>query len=776
MDVLFPTAPLLLKRCQAIPARRSSLALGLWGEAGIGKTYTARLLLEQVPCQGFSIRASAPLPPLVARLPRPVKLSGWAEHELQRLARGEALNSDAVAQALAALLSALAPVVLHLEDLHEAPAERLEFWRALARGVRRTRGVGLLATGRTAPPEEFEAHRLEPLSSEASRTLLEAEVGSSLPPAAAAWIFERTVGNPLFTLEYFRYLARAGHLWNDGKQWRWRKPEQATLPASVEALIEQLIAQAEMAPRHGDVLGARALLPVGVGSPILSRVAGVGERELGAVTAALVRQGIFRGQTFAHPLFREVVLKTMSTERRQELARRALEALREKPEEAAAFIEEAGLDRADALALLLAAARRTKNSVRAARFLARAASRAEGEERGALALRAAEVLQHHNLPEAIRLLELALHTPAADAETVRLYAHLLAQRGRLSEIEALLEALPPRLRGRVQPTSLFITTRNIAGDHGAALAAWEAHPELHEQPSPELLRAVAASALATGRVREAQGLAAQGLEGGLEARSRVEFLSLQALIHFHQSRYAEAEATIGEALALLANLDAPRLRSTALLNRAAFLRMLGDYTAMGACLEECLAIRREADDGKAYAFALAALAELRLEQGRYEQAEDFLAEAIATLELYGPSRFLANAHSMSSVLYAAQDTPLSTLLALKHGERALAYARQLESPRVIREMLFDASLANTRAGNVQRGLSLAQEAQALAEAAGNAPSDNFRTLWALALAWEAQGDPEQATTLLHKAESLAWAAEVALDAHKVGLELGPLAG
>ncbi|MCV4656405.1 tetratricopeptide repeat protein, partial [Escherichia coli] len=78
--------------------------------------------------------------------------------------------------------------------------------------------------------------------------------------------------------------------------------------------------------------------------------------------------------------------------------------------------------------------------------------------------------------------------------------------------------------------------------------------------------------------------------------------------------------------------------ATALVNRAAFLRMLGRYGEMNACLEEALRIRRQAGDPRAYAFALAALAELLIEQGRYPEAEEGLSEAIAALELYGPSR------------------------------------------------------------------------------------------------------------------------------------------
>jgi len=619
---------------------------------------------------------------------------------------------------------------------------------------------------------------LEGLSAAEARALLERKVGATLPEAATDWVYRHAAGNPLFTLEYLRYLARQGYLWNDGQRWRWRAPPKGTIPTTVEALLERLIMQVPPGPPR-DLLEAAALLPADAPATLRSEVAGLSEEALETARVALERRGLFRAETFAHPLFREVTLRGLSPPRRRDLSRRALAALSDDPQTAASFVADAGLELEEAVRLLVRAAEHAKdkgNLLQAARLKAQAAPYARDEIKGTLVLEAAEVLQHHDLPEAARLAELALTTPAASAEAVRLYAHLLARQGHLDELERWLEELPPNLAEPLHAAALRVTSRNIAGDHGGALAVWDAHPELHAAPPPELLRAVAASALATGRMDQAEALTAEGLQTTHEPRLRSEFLSIRALTFYHRSDYTAAEAAIREVLELLEGMDAPRLRSTALLNRAAFLRMLGDYAAMGACLEEVLEIRRVVGDGRSYAFAQAALAELRTEQGRYEEAEDLLLEAIPTLERYGPSRFLINAHAMASVLYTAQATPLSKLVALKHGEQALSYARQLGSPRVVREILFDASLANTRSGNVRRGLQLAEEAQRLAEGAGNAPFDNLRTLWALALAVEASGELDRAGAYLNDAQQLAQVANVALEAQKIGLEHDRLMG
>lgn len=786
IEVMRPVHTKLIGQLKALLLKREGLALGLWGEPGIGKSYTVRELLREAPCRSLSFHATTPLSELALALPPSPKLPAWAESLLRRLERGEHLESEKAASALSALLGGLAPVILHLEDLHEASPERLELVGRLAAMVRRSKGAALLVTSRVAPPEPFAAFRLEPLDPAGVRRLLEGETGAPLPAEALEWIYTRAAGNPLFTLEFFRHLARRGFLWNDGKKWHWRPPPGTDVPLTVEALIERLIRDAAAEPETGAAISARAILPAEVAEALWAEVAGLSREGLEAANQELGRRGLMLGKSFAHPLFREVALNLISPKERRGLAQRALKALQEgDPQAAAAYVEAAGLEPGEALGLLLRAAeqaRQAGNEAQAARWMARAAEWAQGEERGRMALEAAQVLQHHDLPEATRLVKLALPTPAATPETVRFYAHLLARQGRVPDLEALLGELPPRLREAVDLPALAVSTYNIGGDNARALETWEAHPELQRDPSPELLRAVAGSALATGQTEKAQALVRQGLANPTilaDPALRCEFLSIQALIHYHRSEYAAAESTLAEVLEILAPLDMPRLRGTALVNRAASLRMLGRYDEMSRCLQEAVQIRREVGDPKAYAFAIAALAEVLIEQGRYEAAEEALNEAIATLELYGPSRFLAATHSMANLLYRSQDTPIAKLLALKHAERALGYARQMGNPRLLREVLLDAAFAQARAGYPERALALAVEAEGLAEAAGNSPHDRFQTLWVRGLALCATQDAterEVALETLQQALELSRELNLGMDEHKVGLELDRLRG
>ena len=162
---------------RTILSRRVSVALGLWGEAGQGKTHAARYILSALPCASLSLPASLSGAQLVAALPPPNAPTALTAAALARLSRGERLPQDALIQTLAALLAASAPFVLHLEDLHDLSPERLSFTEYLAQVIKRTRGVGLLVTSRQLPPAPFVSRLLPPMNEAESAELLSREVG-----------------------------------------------------------------------------------------------------------------------------------------------------------------------------------------------------------------------------------------------------------------------------------------------------------------------------------------------------------------------------------------------------------------------------------------------------------------------------------------------------------------------------------------------------------------------------------------------------------------------
>ena len=56
---------LLAKRLNGLLIKRPGLAVGIWGEAGIGKTHAVSKLLRDTPCRNLSAHATLPLAQLV---------------------------------------------------------------------------------------------------------------------------------------------------------------------------------------------------------------------------------------------------------------------------------------------------------------------------------------------------------------------------------------------------------------------------------------------------------------------------------------------------------------------------------------------------------------------------------------------------------------------------------------------------------------------------------------------------------------------------------------
>ncbi|WP_350242136.1 ATP-binding protein [Deinococcus sonorensis] len=127
------------------------MAVVLWGEPGIGKTHLARAVLREAPCASISIRARQPLEQVALAVPRSPQAGAWLAVSIERLERGERFTGEQLVKVLAAQLALRAPVVLHVEDLHECSPDQLQLWRTLAARVTRTRGAGLLVTSRTLP-------------------------------------------------------------------------------------------------------------------------------------------------------------------------------------------------------------------------------------------------------------------------------------------------------------------------------------------------------------------------------------------------------------------------------------------------------------------------------------------------------------------------------------------------------------------------------------------------------------------------------------------------
>ncbi len=759
-------------RFKAVLLKRRGVALGLWGEAGIGKTYQAGVLLQSVPCQTLSIHATASWTSLAQNLTKAKKTPVWAERILERVRRNESVDTNQFLDALTALLATLAPVVLHLEDLHEADAERLEFWQSLAKTIIRMRGVGLLATSRTEPPEPFEEFRLEPLTKEQSDSLLEHEVSATLPKEALEFICSKAAGNPLYTLEYFRHLSRGGFLWNDGKSWHWRKPEQSTMPVTVEALIELALDKVQD-EKLEVTLQAKALLPLDTEDALWAEVAELSTEDLETAKLEFRRHSIFNNDSFAHPLYREVTVKNLSKAKRQQLARQALAALQNDPVKAAAFIDDAALENEKALELLQRAAqqaRETNDELSAGRFLATAVQYATGKEKGRLALTAAHLLRNHDLENAQRLSEIALLELSHKREALMLGAELLARQGHLTKAEHLLEQSEDTKHDLLAKR---LTLRALARDFAGVLELWQ-DPDLQSSNDPALLQAVTQALIGTHDLEEAKTVLTRALAlSNLNLSDQMALASLEIKVLLLSGEAARAAILIDEHLPLVQTKGEPRALATIFYNKAVAVERLSNFQEAATCFEHAAQLYAEAGDKPGYVRARMAAAWEFWHLGAYQNAETILFESRDFFQHSEVSDNLVECEAFLCLLYLDWTTlPIAEVLADKHGYAALTAARQINNPYQIAASLYDVILVKLRQGKRTEAVDLLAEMDDLiVEQRFEGLKANSRYCHALIL--EARGNKEQALKLL--TEAAANNTGTVFYTHKLGLEFARLA-
>ncbi|MDX2006810.1 MAG: AAA family ATPase [Meiothermus sp.] len=775
------SAAALLKLKQVVQ-RRCGAALALWGEPGVGKSYLARQTLKDLGCRNHSFHAREPLFSVVRGLPRPSgrqTLPAWAETILNRIGEGEAVEPRKSAEALAALLSALAPVVLCFEDIHEADPERLDLIKTLAPMVSRSKGVGLLVTGRALPPEGLEPVRLEPLSEEVSQRLLEGDIGNELPEAALSWIYRRAVGNPLFSLEYVRFLARQGFLWNDGRRWNWREPPDQTMPLTVEALIEQQLLEAARDVASRQALESRAVLPPVVSDSVWAEVAGLDVEVLDRTRETLQRLGILRGSEFAHPLFGEVQRRTLRPDRRRELAKRALLALGDINLRAAVeFVPDAELSPEESLDWLTRAAElevAAGNSIQAARLRARAVQYAAGEERGRMALEVAQQLKYHDLDASLSLSQIAAINPANGPHVAELVAGLLARQGRISELEktlALFRVKPPE---GPEWVAVLAGARSSAGDHKGAVTLWREHLKARINIPASTVYQIAHALSSTGHLQEALDLVDYGLAlANLSMSERCGLGQIKAIVEFRKGNFLDAEKLFAEALDQARQTDVPSLVAKLCFNHAVALKELQLYDEMQRRVEEAVLIYQEIGESRNAAHSQVLLAEHLIEYGKYEQAETLLHDALSTLRLQDGFSFLVDCEGMLSLLYRSWLPPHGKVLALKHAESALRCARLSGNSRLVVQALFDYSVSLSLNGGFVAGRQAAEEALALTDSSDYINS--FTGLLARGLALGAEGKGVEALGDLNAARAAAEKAGLGPRANEIGLEIARLTG
>jgi tetratricopeptide (TPR) repeat protein len=752
--------------------KRKGVALGVWGEAGIGKSYQVTQLLQGLPCRSASFHATTPLSSVANTLPRPKKLATWAERTLARLGKGEAVETSNIMDALGATLAGLAPFVLHLEDIHEVDAERLEFINALAQLVLRSKGVGLIVTSRKEPTEPFIAIKLGPLSQQEAETLLETELKATLPKEALKWIYDKAAGNPLYSLEYLRYLTRQGFLWNDGKHWHWRKPLSDAMPVTVEALIEQLLNQAKAEPSQRYVLETKALLPLDATAEVWAKIARVNEEELQTAITELSQRGIFKEKEFAHSLFREVTLKTLSPERKRNLARRALNILQDKPDQALVFIDDAKLEPQKALELLekiTGIFEMTGKNLEASRCLEQSTHYATGEARGHLALRAARLAYQAGDARSLVLAQQAVDYLGENTATLHALVEAHALRGERGEVQAILRRFTNELDNAWLIRQLFTVGAfdDIAQLYTATLDI--------EALNEHSLYCLAYVLMDRGDLTQASGLADHRLQRqGLSIDAKAELLDIRASVFHYQGKYQEADLLFSEVIELYKKL--PTLWdavANGLRNRALNRLQMGLYQEVLPDFLESLGLYAERGARVFYAQTLVMMSNVYSELADYDKALDVLTESITIFERIQVQPFYVHALANLAVLYVEHPTSFSGVLAPKYVQQALALSKELKSKMYSAMTYIAGSRVNYFIGDFTLSQSYADEALKEAEEAGLMElTINARTARALAL--EKLTNKHDALGLLQSNLQTATKHGSVVEGNKIGLELDRL--
>jgi tetratricopeptide (TPR) repeat protein len=771
------TALQLRRHLSAVLQKSPGQMLGLYGEAGVGKSFLLGTLLQETPCKHFVVQSSMSIAEMARGLPVASNLPAWAKNQLEQLQRGQTLNSQALGDTLVVTLSALAPFILVFEDLHDVSPERLELILKIAKAISRTRGLALIASSRAALPAPFRSYRLEALDRIAADALLEVQAKSTLPPEAKDWVYARAQGNALFTLEFWRYLLRLGAFWSDGERWQWRKPDDGFVPISIEALILDLL-DSRMTVQSRQVLEVRALLEqsdVGVAFELWVDVARVSLEVLCASISELQTLGVLQDSRFAHPLFREVLTREIPSERLRGYRLSAIGALEKNhPEQAAMFLDGLSLKTENAIALLKAAqtsAEARGDKIAALKWLARIVEFLDEPERTRQALEAARAMVGFQIVQAEKLAAIAASGANPSPEAVVFYAEVLARVGHSEQAELLLEAQTGMGLDQFQT---LILIKQLQGHSEKVMQLWNTHLDLQSLVDTHTMSHICFSLVRLSRLTQAKQL--------LEVMFARQDQDFKSLYYLHNSQMILAGADNDYPQALVASKKAiefadqyqqPSLKLQSLRNHAVICRNMGRLVEAREHFLNALDLSLQLGDSRRYAVIQDSLASILFDEGRFEEAEILYQEVQKQYMLYDLRPSSCDNHLDQANLYLDWQPTSGIPLALRHARAGLQLAREMDVIYFLTRALELTARAEALNRNPNQALVLAQELQALAQLH---PNEKDRSLLTLGFALEANGRHHKARESFLQSEAEYKRNQLAANAERAGLEVDRLTG
>jgi tetratricopeptide (TPR) repeat protein len=251
--------------------------------------------------------------------------------------------------------AAIQPILLVLEDLHDADRGTLDLLVHLARNLQ---GARLLVVGTYRDVEVDRSHPLSAILAELrrvstfARVLLRGltvnEVHRMLSELAtqevrrelAEGVFRQTEGNPLFVQEVMRYIAEEGLMNRQGGRWvgRFREtgepPPEMVIPEGLRDVIGKRLSR--LSPEGNRALSIAAVMGRDFRLDVLQRVADLPEEalfnaleEARSVGVVEERSAVGTGVAFrfTHALFRQTLYEEMFTPRRIRMHQQVAQAL-----------------------------------------------------------------------------------------------------------------------------------------------------------------------------------------------------------------------------------------------------------------------------------------------------------------------------------------------------------------------------------------------------------------------------------------------------------------
>ncbi|MFE0647008.1 ATP-binding protein [Streptomyces sp. NPDC059534] len=274
------------------------------------------------------------LPALADRLPPPSREGGGDQAERLRLLHG-----------VRALLAALGPTVLIIEDMHWVDEATRDLLLLLARDLPDELSLVLTYRAEDLPPDTSvlgaayrhptgaagAVIRLGPLTADEVRELAAAALGPVATPALASALYERSEGLPLVAEEDLLTLVEQGGTADQREA--VRRLQDTDVPKGLrEAVTERL---AGLSPSAAAIVAAAAVLAVPSDEALLAAVAGL-DAEAGtdglieALRSSLLRETDDHRYAFRHVLAQQVAYRHTPAPRRSRLHRSAVAALQER--------------------------------------------------------------------------------------------------------------------------------------------------------------------------------------------------------------------------------------------------------------------------------------------------------------------------------------------------------------------------------------------------------------------------------------------------------------